>query len=516
MESMKRREFTKIFGTGAATLTLFGCDVDSGAKEAKSRPNILFLMSDNHYWEHLGCYGDNFVKTPNIDRLAREGVRFTNAYCAAPSCAPARASLLTGQHIWRLEEGASLLGILPVKFDIYTDLLRQGGYSTGFQGKGWGPGNFKTGGRKENPAGEKFKSFKGFLTTRTVGEPWTYWYSTKDTSRQGGREVGSGVASGMDPEKVFVPPYLPDCKEVRSDICDYYFTVQRFDSEVGEAVKMLEQKGQLENTLIVVCGDNGWQMPRGLANLYDAGSKIPLVISWKGQIPENRVVDDFVNLSDLSPTFLELAEQKVPEAMTAKSLKQIIFAGKSGRIEAERDFIVIGRERHSIGRQGGLSYPSRAIRTDDYLYIRNYEPGRWPAGDPPLFGDIDAWAMNYESPTKEYMMAHKDDSDVRPLYELAFLKRPAEELYDLEKDPFQMNNVAYDNEYGQIKDRLADKLEKYLKDSGDPRALGGEIIWDTQKYYGRPEPAGVARPRKEAIEKFGLENEYDFLKNRRN
>jgi arylsulfatase A-like enzyme len=506
MESMKRREFIKSLGAGAAALTMGGCYNGGMAKE-KKRPNILVLMADNFYAEHLSCYGDKFVKTPNIDRLARKGLRFTNAYCASPSCTPARASFLTGQHIWRLEEGACLAGILPKKFATYTGLLKQGGYLVGYQGKGWGYGDFKAIGRKQDPAGKKFKSFKKFLSTQTDNKPWAYWYSSKDTARQGGREVGSGVASGMDPEKVFVPPYLPDCPEVRGDICDYYFTVERFDFDVGEAVKLVEKSGQLEDTLIIVCGDNGWQMPRGLANLYDAGSKIPLVISWKSQVSQNRVVDDFVNLSDLAPTFLELAEQEIPEDMTARSLSQILFSQKSGRIEAARDFIVHARERHAMARKGGLSYPGRAIRTDDYLYIRNYEPDRWPAGDPPLFGDIDAWALNFESPTKEYMMAHKDDPDLKPLYELAFLKRPGEELFDLKKDPYQMKNVAYDNEYKQAKRQLSDKLTKYLKDSGDPRELGGEIIWDTQKY----ESSIIYRPRKEAIEKFDLKSEYNYL-----
>ncbi|MHC4144489.1 MAG: hypothetical protein ACYSUD_06885 [Planctomycetota bacterium] len=193
--------------------------------------------------------------------------------------------------------------------------------------------------------------------------------------------------------------------------------------------------------------------------------------------------------------------------MTAKSLTNVLFSGKSGKIEKNRNFIVTALERHAICRKNGVGYPGRAIRTDDYLYIRNFEPDRWPGGDPPLFGDIDTWQLHHYTPTKEYMMFYKDRPEVKPLYELAFLKRPAEELYDLAKDPYQMNNVASDAGYAEIKRQLSNTPTKYLKKTGDPRVLGKKIIWDTQKYHA----SGVARPRKEAIEKFNLKREYNFM-----
>jgi arylsulfatase A-like enzyme len=454
----------------------------------------------------LGCYGDRVVKTPNIDSIAAKGLRFTNAYCASPSCTPARGGLLTGQDIWRLEEGGNLWSRLPKKFVTYVDLLERGGYFVGHEGKGWGPGSFADAGRTRNPAGETFESFEEFLKANTNNKPWSYWFCSTDPHRP--YKLGSGIASGMDLGKVEVPPYLPDCKEVRGDICDYYFEIERFDRQVGETIRKLEAAGEIENTIIVIFGDNGWQMPRGLANLYDFGTRVPLIISWKERIEKNRVVNDFVNLNDLAPTFLELAGQKVPSYMTAKSMREILLSSKSGRIEKERDFVVIGRERHALCRKNGLGYPGRAIRTDDYLYIRNYEPDRWPAGDPPLFGDIDAHMLHYYSATKEYMMSHKAEPKVKVLYEQAFLKRLGEELYDLRKDPYQMNNVALDGRYAKIKNELSNKLERYLRKTGDPRILGKEIIWDSQNYY--LESDFVARPSKEAIEKFHLRPEYDY------
>ncbi len=502
-----RRGFLEFIGKSSFALCLTSLSCTASRRDISKRPNILLCISDNHFWQHLGCYGDKVVKTPNIDRIANKGVRFTNAYCASPSCTPARAGLLTGQDIWRLEEGGNLWSRLPKKFVTYVDLLEQVGYFVGHEGKGWGPGSFEDAGRTRNPAGDTFESFEEFLESNTDNKPWSYWFCSADPHRP--YTLGSGVASGMDLEKVDVPPYLPDCREVRSDICDYYFEIQRFDRQVGETIRKLEAAGQIENTIIVIFGDNGWQMPRGLANLYDFGTKVPLIISWKGEIAGNRVVSDFVNLNDLAPTFLDFAGQKIPSYMTAKSIKDILLSGKTGRIDKGRSYVVIGRERHALCRKNGLGYPGRAIRTDDYLYIRNYEPERWPAGDPPLFGDIDAHMLQYYGPTKEYMMSHKDEAGVKALYEQAFLKRPGEELYDLRKDPYQMNNVASDAEYTKIKKELAAKLERYLKKTGDPRVLGGEIIWDSQNYY--LEGDFVGRPRKEAIEKFNLQSEYHYM-----
>ena len=175
--------------------------------------------------------------------------------------------------------------------------------------------------------------------------------------------------------------------------------------------------GQYENTIIIICSDNGWQMPRGLANLYDFGLKIPLIISWPGQFKGGREGCDFVSLNDFAPTFLELVGIDAPAEMNAKSFVDILYSEENGRIDASRNFVVAGRERHAFVRQGGTGYPGRAIRTDDYLYVKNYESDRWPAGDPPLFGDVDAHMLHYPAPTKIYMLANRDDAAVKPLFD---------------------------------------------------------------------------------------------------
>jgi arylsulfatase A-like enzyme len=476
-------------------------------EQAQDRPNILLLMSDNHSWNHVGCYGNDVVRTPNIDRVAEEGVRFRRAFCAAPSCAPARAGLLTGQDPWRLEEGANLWGILPDKFPVYTDLLQESGYQIGRYGKGWGPGSVEVSGRSTNHAGPGFGSFDDFLQSSSADDPWCFWYSSSDPHRP--YLVGSGVRAGLDPAHVDIPEYLPDIPDVRGDICDYYHAVEQFDQQVGKVLERLRASGEYENTMIIICSDNGWQMPRGLANLYDFGTRIPMIVSWEGTIPGGRVVDDFVNLNDLAPTFLELAGRAPHPDMTARSIANLLFSDDEGQIDDTRDRVVLSRERHALCRQHGLSYPGRAIRTDAFLYIRNFTPDRWPAGDPPLFGDVDAHMLHYPCPTKMHILTNRDHPDMQPFFELGFGKRPAEELYDLREDPDQMNNLAGHPEYAADRERLSARMEGYLQATGDPRVTGGKILWDSTMYYATDD--FKPRPGTEAINALNLQEEYDYF-----
>lgn len=486
-------------------LLFIGCSPETD--KSLDRPNFLLLMSDNHSWNHLGCYGDPVVKTPNIDKLAGQGIRFTNAFCSAPSCTPARASMLTGQDIWRLEEGANLWGILPSKFQVYTDLLEDSGYLVGIEGKGWGPGDHAGGGWDKNPGGTKYNSFEEFYNELEKGQPFCYWFSSRDPHRPY-RQDG-GKKSGIDLSSIVVPDYLPDNEDVRGDMADYYAEIERFDRDVGSYVQLLNEMGQMENTLIITCSDNGWQMPRGLANLYDFGTKIPMIFTMPKQLKGERVVDDFISLNDLAPTILELAGLPIPTEMNARSLVNILKSDKNGIIEPKRDFIITARERHAFVRKGGAGYGGRAIRTSDFLYIRNYNPERWPAGDPPLYGDVDAHMLHYPSPTKIFILKNRDEVAVKELFRLAFDKRPAEELYDLRKDPDQMKNVVEVEAYRKDREILAEKLDTYLRETKDPRLVGGEMKWIGAEYFAKKDfhPA----PSENAIKELGLDEEYSYI-----
>ena len=453
--------------------------------QAGRAPNILLCISDDQSWLHTGAGGDPIVRTPGFDRVAAEGVLFPNAFCDAPTCGPSRSALVTGQPIWRLEEAGNIHSTLPVKFATYTELLEQVGYAIGHTRKGWGPGRLPPGGRTRNPAGDKFESFEAFLQTRGEDQPFCFWLGSYDPHRP--YTAGSGQESGKDPADVEVPPHLPDHPIVRDDILDYYVEVERFDGRVNAALELLEQAGELENTLIVVTSDHGMPFPRAKASLYDYGSRVPLAVRWGEEIPGGRVVDDFVSLSDLAPTFLEAAGLEPAEGMTARSLLPLLASSAGGRVEPERDAAFIAMERHDGCRRGGKGYPCRAIRTASHLYIRNFEPTRWPSGSPNAkdcargipYGEIDS------SPTKTLMMESRGEPGIDRLAELSFGTRPENELYDLASDPGQLNNLAGQPSAQPLIGQLRDRLMHHLAETGDPRALGLPAPWDYYPYYGR-------------------------------
>jgi N-sulfoglucosamine sulfohydrolase len=445
-------------------------------RKADPRPNILFAIADDWAWPHAGAYGDRVVRTPTFDRLARRGVLFSQAFVAAPSCTASRGAILTGQAIHRLEEGADLWSRLPARFRCYPDVLEEAGYVIGLMRKGWGPGTLEGTGRTRNPAGPSFKGFAQFFETVPDDKPFCFWFGSSDPHRP--YALGSGAASGLKADEVAVPPWLPDTPTVRSDILDYYFEVERFDRELGEALAILEKAGRLDNTLVVVTGDNGMPFPRAKATLYDAGTRVPLVVCWPEKVGGGRVVDDLVSLADVAPTFLEAAGLRPLPEMTARSLMNILLSDKSGRVDPARQAVFTERERHTAARPGQTSYPVRAIRTHDFLYIRNFRPELWPSCDPPGFADVDG------SPSKTEILDRRDEPAIAPFFKLAFAKRPAEELYDLAEDPGQVHNVAGQPEYADAQAKLRRQLADWMTATGDPRAKGETDFWDRCEYVG--------------------------------
>jgi uncharacterized sulfatase len=482
-----------------STLVILGPD----AASAESRPNILFCISDDQSFAHTGANGDPIVNTPAFDRVAREGVRFALAFCDAPTCGPSRSAILTGQHIWRLKEAGNIHSTLPAEFATYTDMLSDAGYFVGSTGKAWSPGRLEPGGRTENPAGRLFAdrelkpphqgisnkdyagNFADFLSKRPPGTPFCFWLGTHESHRS--FEFGVGAASGKDPNKVKVPAFMPDHPVVRGDLLDYYVEVEYFDTVVAKAIAKLERAGELDNTIVVVTSDHGMPFPRAKASLYDAGTQVPLAVRWPARIRSpGRVSQALVNLSDLAATFLEAAGLQPHPTMTARSLmNELTLSGQIPQAHAF-DRVFIAMERHDGCRRGGKGYPCRSIRNANFLYIKNHEPDRWPAGDPDAsvcaraipFGEVDS------SPTKQLLLDHVDDPKFRRYYDLAFAKHPAEELYDLANDSDQINNVAADPAYAATLSQLRGELNDYLVRTGDPRATGGEALWDYYPYYG--------------------------------
>lgn len=456
----------------------------SNLSAEETRPNILFCIADDWGWPHAGAYGDPVVKTPAFDRLAREGILFENAFVTAPSCTPCRNSILTGQWHWRLGQGANLWSTLHPQHPVYPLLLEQAGYFVGHWRKAWGPGNWRALGRMQDPAGPTFNGLKAFLAARPQDKPFCFWLGTSDPHRP--YQPGSGARSGIDVAAIQLPADLPDHPTVRNDVADYYFEVQRFDSDVAAALALLEQAGELENTIVVMTGDHGMPFPRHKCHLYDSGTHVPLAIRWGAKVPPGRCLTDFVSLADLAPTFLQAAGVKIPEVMTGRSLLPVLESEKSGRVDPQRNSVLTGLERHGAAQEKPESggYPSRALRTDQFLYIRNFQPQRWPVGTPDAslsyngraFGSCD------DGPTKAFIIEHRRDPAVKPFYDLAFARRPAEELYDLEQDPGQLENLAADPTYADAKARLAEQLTQQLRASEDPRIMGGGEAFDDYPY----------------------------------
>jgi len=417
-------------------------------------PNILLLLTDDWSFPHAGALGDRVVKTPTFDRIAGEGVLFENAFVSSPSCTPSRGAILTGQYHWRLGSAMNLWGSLPKQCRVYPNLLESIGYHIGSTRKAFAP--TKNIGWERNPAGPKFRNFKEFMKARPKNKPFCFWFGSGDPHRA--YEWKSGINSGMEIKDVLVPECMPDTEEIRTDICDYYWEVQRFDREAGEILKLIEDQGELDNTLVVITGDNGMPFPGCKATLYDTGTRVPLAIRWPERIKGGRVIEDFVSLTDIAPTFLQASGLDALPEMTGKSLLNVLLSGRSGHVDSQRTFVLTGMETHCT------SYPCRAIRTNGYLYIRNFDPSNWNPGTNDYHYNIDP------SPSKTYMMKHKDQPSVVPLYKRAFGKRPEEELYDLSKDPRQLKNVVMSSEYADVRKEMSEKLAKELKTTKDPRA----------------------------------------------
>ena len=444
------------------------------------RPNIVFIVADD-LSPTLGCYGDSVAPTPTIDRLARQGILFENAFCTAPSCSPSRASMLTGRYPHQLAEGTNLWGTLPTRFPNFVNLLEQAGYRVGLTGKGWGPGDHTVGGYTRNPAGPSFKSFAEFMQEPSSGpgagsaaQPFFFWLGLQDPHRP--YEAGLKQSIGLRPQYLNVPANLPDSPEVRGDLLDYYAEVARVEQAVAAVVGMLEKTDQLKNTLILVTGDNGMPFPRAKANLYDAGSRIPLII-YGGKFTGNQRIAAPVSLIDLAPTLLEVAGLAKADGMQGQSLTRFV-TGKTPTNPA----VFIERERHAQVRAGNLGYPARAIRTPQFLYIQNLKPDRWPAGDPKEVMAVGAYGDIDNGPAKRLLLENRDQH--RSLAEGATGKRPAEELYDLQKDPAQQTNVAGDSTYQRTLDELKRQLRAWRGRTKDPRLSPEGDAIDTYPYYG--------------------------------
>jgi arylsulfatase A-like enzyme len=516
-----------------------------------ARPNILFCFADD-WGRYASVYANvddrpsinQVIKTPVIDGVAKDGVLFKNAFVTAPSCTPCRSSLLSGQYFFRTGRGAILEGaVWDASIPSYPLLLHDAGYHIGKSYKVWSPGApadapyggqqyayekagrdfcrfserataLVKGGMTFDAARQKIldqvrDNFDAFLADRKPGQPFCYWFGPTLTHRP--YEKSSGKALwGIDPDSVRgkLPKFMPDVPEVRADFTDYMGEIQAWDAGVGVLLDRLKAAGELERTLVIVSGDHGMPgVPGGKCNLYDFGLGVGLIARGPG-IKPGRVVDDYVNLVDLAPTFLEVGGVKPPDVMTGRSFLDVLHSEKSGQVDPDRTWVVTGRERHvATAREDNLPYPQRAVRTPDFLYIRNFAPDRWPMGSPKFTSVTDmpsadalehntfvAFADMDASPTKAWLVRQFGEEDWEWHYNYAFGKRPAEELYDLRSDPDQMVNRADDPAYAAQKRELSARLLKVLTDAKDPRVIGDGKTFDRPPFTDVP-----ARPKRDRV-----------------
>ena len=493
-------------------LSLFIC-CRQVKKTYKEKPlNILIAISDDQAFSFTSFSGCRFINTPGFDRVAKNGVFFVNCFAGSPGCAPSRSSLVTGRHHWQNEQSGQHASSWMKKYIPMVDMFTKAGYYAGATGKGVGPFRYAKSEedslfRKTNAAGEidnsikyskdndprtgsgiskenYYANFLTFMNHRKKEQPFFFWYGAHEPHRD--YEKDSWKKMGKSLDSVDVPGFLPDNATVRGDMLDFAVEVEWFDSHLVRMLNYLDNIGELDNTIVIVTGDNGIPFPRAKANCFEYGTHVPLAISCPKIIPGGRIVKDPTGFVDLSPTLFELTGVSFSGMLpiSGKSIAQTLKSHKSGIVNPNKKYVFAGRERHSCSRWKNLGYPQRAVRSMQYLYIWNMCPERWPAGAPHelnnkelAFKDIDS------SPSKDYLLAHHTEKEIKPYYELAVDKRPEFELYDIEKDPYCLQNLIEKTEFKEVAVEMKNILVKELKRSKDPRLGDNPGIFDTYKRY---------------------------------
>jgi len=481
-------------------ITLFGC------AEEKA-PNFLFAIADDASYPHMSAYGCDWVKTPAFDKVASDGILFENCYTPNAKCAPSRACILTGRNSWQLEEAANHWPYFPAKFKTFAEVLDENGYHVGYTHKGYAPGiTLNEDGTKRDLLVNKYNeasltpptrgiaktdyagNFELFLKDRADDQPFFFWYGSVEPHRS----------------------YWPDTDTVRTDMLDYSYEIEYFDSHLQKMLDKLEEIGEADNTVVIVTADNGMPFPRVKGQAYEWSNHLPLAIRWpKGMKKSGRVVSDYVNFIDFTPTILELAQIEQGNSgmhpITGHSLTDIFNSQKERDISPFRDFVLIGKERHDIGRPDDQTYPIRGIVRDGMLYVRNFKPDRWPAGDP-----VTGYLNTDGSPTKTQILAWNRENKEIQYWKLSFGKRTNEELYNIIEDRECLYNLADHPDYQDIKTALSEELKTKLTEQKDPRILGKGDIFDNYPYADKKQKDFYNRYMNGEKLRAGWVNESDF------
>ncbi len=431
---------------------------------AAERPNFIFFITDDISAEDLGCYGSTCAQTPNLDQMAADGMRFTQAYLAISSCSPSRCSTITGRYPHNT--GAPELHTsLPKDQATFVQALKAAGYHTVISGKNhMGKADelgFAVESKGKGPS--KSEDWVSLLKSRPVDQPFFCWFGSADAHRKW--QINAKEAPIYDPEKVVVPPYLADGPKTRQDLANYFHEVSRTDFYMGKLRAELERQGIADNTYVIYCADNGRPLPRAKTRLYDSGIKTPLLIAGPGV--EKTVCDSIVSSIDFSATILDLAGvEKIPTIQGVSFAK--LLSDPSAKI---RDYAFAEHNWHVFQAH------ERMVRFGDWLYIKNAFPelqNLCMEGDPTFPAGEELW---------EYEAAGKLKPEQRDI----FLKpRPAEELYRVSKDPHQIANLAANPENSPVLEEARALLERWTTETGD--SIPEDITNDRQDAYGKKNP----------------------------
>ncbi len=467
---------------GILAITVGGC-----TEKAGNQPNILMCIADDVSYPHMGerC---RWINTPAFNQVARDGILFSNAYTPNAKCGPSRSCILTGRNSWQLREAANHFCFFPADIKTFPEALMENGYYVGYTGKGWAPGDpgMKNGVKREL-IGKDWNTLKTTPPTRTMsavdytsnfiefyknkpeGKPFFFWYGSHEPHRK--YEYASSLKAGKRPDDIEeVPPVFPDNDSVRTDLLDYALEIEYFDLHVERMIGFLKEQGELHNTIIVVTSDNGMPFPHAKSDAYDYSTHLPLAIMWgKGIKRKGRTANDYVSFIDFAPTFLEVAginpQQCGMMPVTGKSLVPLFRDLKQDK--PFRDCILVGKERHDVGRPRDMGYPIRGIIQDGWLYLVNYRNDLWPAGNPQT-----GYPTVCGGPTKTAVLHTRTEPSKNYLWEMSFGKRPSEELYFLKNDPHCISNLAGNPECLERKNGMRQTMETQLRNEDDPRMFG--------------------------------------------
>jgi len=438
------RSFAQLVGP-VLVMGTFGAQPSAALVQALtgSRPNVIVFVGDDLGWRDTGPYGNRFVRTPNIDRLARGGLRVEYAFGTTPQCSPSRISMLTGQyaHVLGVEDLHTPLGdgerILP-------SLLHDQGYFTGHMAKThYGPSAER---QFQWYSPKISESFPAFLDSAGTG-PFFLWVGFHEPHRP----YQAGTASRHSPARVAVPPHLADTPETRQDLALYYDAIARMDDQIGLVMAELERRKLGDKTLVVFLSDNGAPFPREKGTLYDSGTRTPLIFSWPGHVPAGSVYDrGQMTTVELAPTMLELVGATRREAMHGRSFLTMLT--EPGSYDG-RTYVFSERNWHDCDEH------QRAVRTSRFKLIRTDAYTALPLC---TAADIGA------SPSFQALRARAKAGRLTPAQRRLFeAPRARLELYDLAADPWELRNVADDPAHAKTVRELAEVLQQWMEQSAD-------------------------------------------------